>query len=245
MKVIGVIPARYESMRLPGKMLREIGGHPLIQLVYENAKEANCLDDLIVATDNEKILQAIEKIGGKAVLTDSNHPSGTDRIIEVIQNIDCDVVINIQGDEPFLDPKAIDDLVAVFGCEEDLQVATLCFKTTSKEVYEDPHAVKVVFDDEGFALYFSRASIPFYREGEKNKICYKHFGVYGYRKDFLLNFSKLSKSSLEESEKLEQLRILQSGERIKVLQAERDSLGIDTEEDLKEAEKLLKGKTNV
>lgn len=238
MKVIGIIPARYHSTRLPKKMLRLLGGKPLVQHVWEQCRKAVTLTEVIVATDHEDIRAAVQAFGGKAVMTDPDHQSGTDRLVEVVRSITCDVAINIQGDEPFIDPAAIDSLAKAFEKEAALQVATLCNRGTSLEQYQNPNCVKVVRDRQGYALYFSRAMIPFDRDGKGTISFFKHIGIYAFRRDFLLGYSSLPQSTLEQSEKLEQLRILEAGEKIKVIETDYDTCGIDTEEDLQVAEKI-------
>lgn len=236
--VLGIIPARYHSTRLPQKMLRKIGNKTLIQHVWDRCSQTTMLDTVIIATDHEAINDVVKQFGGTVVLTDPNHQSGTDRAVEVAAAVDCDVVINIQGDEPFISPHAIDALASAFEGDEHLKVATLCHRETDPAVLCDPNVVKVVFDKQGFALYFSRAPIPYDREGARGAEFFKHIGIYAFRKDFLMTYSRLAASSLETREKLEQLRILDNGEKIKVIETDFDSCGIDTEEDLRQAEKL-------
>jgi len=244
LNVIGVIPARYHSTRLPQKMLRRIHGKTLIQWVWENAKQATKLDQLIIATDHEEIFQEATQFGAEVVMTREDHPSGTDRIREVVKNMNCDIVINIQGDEPFLGNEAIDHLATIFEEEPALEVATLCFKSEDKKDFADPNVVKIVTDYSGHALYFSRSSIPHYRDQSAAISFLKHFGIYAYRKNFLMNFSKLPDSDLEDTEKLEQLRILENGYKMKVIEMHEDSMGIDTEEDLRQAQELFDAKWN-
>lgn len=242
-RVIGVIPARYQSTRLAAKMLRKIGGRPLVQHVYEHARQAKRLDDVFVATDHEEIAALVKGFGGKVVMTRVDHLSGTDRIVEAASSLSCDVVMNIQGDEPFMSAENMDRLAAAFDDDRNLRFATLCVKSNSESDYTSPNSVKVVFDRHGYALYFSRSSLPHYRE-KNSFFCYKHLGIYAYRRDALLAWSQLPASWLEASEKLEQLRILESGERMKVFIADHDSFGIDTEEDLKRAEEQIRKMKN-
>jgi 3-deoxy-manno-octulosonate cytidylyltransferase (CMP-KDO synthetase) len=236
-KVLGVIPARMHSTRLSQKMLRLIGDKPLIQHVWERCRAAKKISRLIVATDHEDIVKAVKAFKGDAMLTDPSHTSGTDRVAEVAAKNDCDIVINIQGDEPFISAVAIDALAAAFEQDPAIEVATLCYRETDMRALSDPNCVKVVCDNRTFALYFSRAPIPFDREKGTGKSFLKHIGIYAFKKDFLMKFSALRPSELESREKLEQLRILSNGGKIKVIETEYDSCGIDTEEDLKRAEK--------
>lgn len=241
-KVLCVIPARYASTRLPGKPLLDIAGKPMVEHTYRSAQMAQYVDEVVVATDDERIFSAVEKFGGKAMMTLPTHASGTDRLAEVAQKYnDVDVLINVQGDEPLIDPAIIDRLVQVMLAEPMLEMATV--KTLMDETeYNNPAAVKVVTDKEGYALYFSRSLIP-YPRNEDNFAAYKHIGLYAYRKDFLLKFSSLPQGILEQIEGLEQLRALENGSKIKVLAVDSVAIGVDTEEDLQEVRKILE-KTN-
>jgi 3-deoxy-manno-octulosonate cytidylyltransferase (CMP-KDO synthetase) len=233
MKVVGIIPARFASSRLPGKPLILINKKPMIQRVYEQALKSKYINSVIVATDDMDIFNCVKKFGGNAMMTSIKHKSGTDRIAEVAGKIKCDIVVNIQGDEPFIDPKNIDMAIEPFLKDKKLNVSTLACKFTHKQELEDVNKVKVVFDKNNFALYFTRNIIPY--DVDDLLIVsdyYKHIGLYVYRKNFLLKFSKLKKSRLESAEKLEQLRILENGERIKVVITKKDSVSIDTLEDL-------------
>jgi 3-deoxy-manno-octulosonate cytidylyltransferase (CMP-KDO synthetase) len=236
--VIGIIPARLQSTRLPKKMLRAIGKKPLIQHVWERCLTAQKLNRVIIATDHNDIVKTVKSFGGDVVLTDPKHTSGTDRIAEVAASCVCDVVINIQGDEPFISAEAIDALATAFEHDEHLNVATLCHRETGSILCSNPNVVKVVCDNQGNALYFSRALIPFDRENNGTATFLKHIGIYAFRKAYLLNFSRLPVAELEQREKLEQLRILSNGDRIKVIETAYDSFGIDTEDDLARANEL-------
>lgn len=241
MKAVGVIPARLESVRLPRKMLREICGKPLIRWTYENAKRAASLADVIVATDSPEIEKCVKAFGGKVRMTRSDHPSGTSRISEIAGELDAEVLVNIQGDEPLVDVSALDPLVKVFSAPS-VKVATLAVLKQDENEFKDPNVVKLVKDAGDFAIYFSRAPIPCPRDG-KFRGFLKHLGVYAYRRDFLIKEWKAMKPSLlEDSEKLEQLRILENGHRIRVVTVPKDSVGIDTEADLTAAEKKLSGR---
>jgi len=240
MKVIGVIPARYHSTRLEGKPLADIHGRPMIQWVYENVKRARNLNDLRVATDDARIFEAVERFGGKAVLTSGDHTTGTDRIAEVVQNMDVEVVINIQGDEPFITPTMINEVAAPLLEDRDIPMSTLMHEIDEAE-FRNPNTVKVVTDALGFALYFSRSPIPYPRNrGEQRAL--GHIGIYGYRRDFLLKLTEMSPTPLEKTESLEQLRVIENGFRIKVVEttaADYIPISVDTGEDLDRARMLL------
>ena len=240
LKVIGVIPARYQSSRLNGKPLALIGGKTMIEHVYQRASQSTLLSDLVVATDDERIYGAVEQFGGKAVMTSPDHPSGTDRVAEVAGASDADVVVNIQGDEPFLSPRVLDQLVEPFQCDRALEMTTLARLIVGAEPLEDPNVVKVVFDRRGDALYFSRSLVPYPRRGER-RAAYEHIGLYGFRREFLLAYATLEPTPLERTEALEQLRALENGHSIRVVVTQ-DHLGlsVDTPADLARAEAFLK-----
>jgi len=240
MRIIGVIPARYGSTRFPGKALAEIKGKPMIQHVWESSSKSKLINELYIATDDKRIFDAVGKFWGKAVMTSSKHKSGSDRIGEVVKNIKCDIVVNIQGDEPFINPLNIDKAIKPLMTDRNIQVSTLSTKIKNNEEIDNPNVVKVVSDKNGFALYFSRHAIPFNRENTKGVSYYKHIGLYVYRKDFLMKFVKMKPSKLELAEKLEQLRILENGERIKVVVTNIESITVDTKEDLKKIKNLKK-----
>ncbi len=240
MKAIGVIPARLGSTRLPEKILRSIAGKPMIQHVWERAKQAKNLEDVIVATDDDRILRCVEGFGGRAVMTRKDHPNGTSRIAELLEHFGQDVVINIQGDQPLVDPQALEEMVSIFEASKDVEVLTLVARMTDRASYENPNVVKVVCDAQGDALYFSRATIPFMQGKQDCAFSFlKHLGVYGYRRDFLLNFVAWAPGILENTEKLEQLRILERGRSIRVIETAYDFISVDTEEDLHEVESRL------
>jgi len=239
--VIGVIPARYGSSRFPGKIIAEIAGKPMIQRVYERAQKSKLLDDLIVAVDDTRVKDVVEAFGGRAVMTGTQHQSGTDRIAEVVENYDCDIVVNIQGDQPLLDPIMIDEAVQPLLDDATIPMSTIKTRIGA-DGYHDPGVVKVVTDANGFALYFSRSLIPFSRD-RKNKDVFEHVGLYVYRRDFLLKISKMPQSFLEKTEMLEQLRVLENGYRIFVVETKSDraaGVSVDTTEDLIAVEELLK-----
>lgn len=231
MKVLCIIPARYASTRLPGKPLRDIAGKPMIVRVYERAIRAQRVHEVVVATDDERIRAAVEEHGGNAVMTRADHATGTDRLAEVVaQRPDCDLIINVQGDEPLIDPAVIDALVAPFEHDTALMMATAKTEITDAAEMENPNNVKVVADHTGNALYFSRACIPYARNAGAK--VYKHIGIYAYRRDFLLAYAKMAQTELECSESLEQLRALENGYRIRVVETDAVFIGVDTEEDL-------------
>jgi 3-deoxy-manno-octulosonate cytidylyltransferase (CMP-KDO synthetase) len=242
MKAVGVIPARYGSTRFPGKPLALIHNKPMIQYVYEQVSKSNELDTLVVATDHEKIKLAVEKFGGKAILTSPDHETGSDRIAEVTSKIEGDFFVNIQGDEPLIRPELIDDLVRTAKESPDC-VITAKTKIHHEEDIASPNVVKVVTDINGNALYFSRSPIP-YNRAKKEHTYYKHLGIYLYPKHILNQFVKLPQSSLEELEMLEQLRLLENGFKIKVVETSYDAVGVDTPEDIKKVENILGGKQN-
>jgi len=238
LKILGVIPARYDSSRLPGKVLRNIAGKPMLYWVYKNARKSGLLADLLVATDSDKVMQYCEGEAIPVMLT-GRHPSGTDRLREVMERIEADVYINIQGDEPMLRPDHIEAVVSPF-LTADARVATL--KVAIDEAAAlDPNNVKVVTDDCGRALYFSRHPIPFDRDATGRVKRYKHIGIYAYTKAALTLFHSLPESSLESAEKLEQLRFLQHGVAIHVVETPFDTVGVDTEADLERVDFLLSG----
>jgi 3-deoxy-D-manno-octulosonate cytidylyltransferase len=214
----------------------------MIQHVWEEAKECKLLDDLIIACDDERVEEAARSFGAKVVLTSKEHTSGTDRLTEIVNELDVKVIVNIQADEPLIHFTMIDDVSRALLSDSSLVMSTLAKKIENREEYLDSNVVKVVVDKNGFALYFSRSPIPFVR-GEKNKdfsFAYKHIGLYAYTKDFLFTFKSLPESQLENLEKLEQLRVLEAGYKIKVLETKYDTIGVDTPEDLERAEQLLK-----
>ena len=243
MKFIGIIPARYASTRFPGKPLAILGGKPVIQHVYE--KVAASLEEAYVATDDQRIYDAVVAFGGKAVMTRTDHKSGTDRIEEAIEKIggDWDVIVNVQGDEPFIQRSQIETVCRCFD-DADTQIATIGKPFESMEAVENPNSPKIVLDNRGYAMYFSRSVIPFVRGVEREQWLksypfLKHLGLYAYRKEVLREVTQLPQSSLEKAESLEQLRWLQNGYKIKVGITNFETVGIDTPEDLKRAEEFL------
>lgn len=232
MKSICVIPARYSSTRLPGKPLKEICGVPMICRVWQRASRAKSVADVIVATDDERIFAAVEKFSGRAIMTRADHKTGTDRLAEVAEKFpDVDVIVNVQGDEPLIEPTLIDELIAEFA-DEDLQMATVATELTDEAEIKNPNNVKVVLDRYNDAMYFSRSPIPYPRNTGKSKI-FKHIGIYAYRRNFLLDYAKMEPTPLEQAESLEQLRALENEFKIRVIKSSCRFVGVDTEEDLK------------
>lgn len=243
MKFIGLIPARYASTRFPGKPLALLGGKPVIQRVYEQV--TSVLDDACVATDDERIYNCVKEFGGKVVMTRTDHKSGTDRIEEAIEKIggDYEVIVNIQGDEPFIQRSQIETVCSCFD-DEETQIATLGKPFTSMDAVANPNSPKIVVDNNNFAMYFSRSIIPFVRGKEQTEWLdhypfLKHLGIYAYRREVLRKITQLPQSSLEIAESLEQLRWLQNGFKIKVGLTDIETVGIDTPEDLERAEREL------
>lgn len=243
MKFMAIIPARYASTRFPGKPLAVLGGKTVIQRVYEQV--SSVLSEVYVATDDQRIYDCVEGFGGKAVMTREDHKSGTDRIEEAVEKIgtDADVIINVQGDEPFIQPSQVETLMHLFDASET-QIGTLGKLFESMEAVENPNSPKIVTDNRGFALYFSRSVIPYIRGKERNDWIgqypfLKHLGIYAYRREVLAEVTRLPQSSLEKAESLEQLRWLQNGYRIRVGLTDVETIGIDTPEDLQRAEQFL------
>ena len=238
MDAIGVIPARYGATRFEGKVLADLMGKPVIQHVYEMARKAKMLDDLIIATDDERIVKVVTGFGGKVALTSVDQPTGTDRLAEVVNPIDVKIIVNVQGDEPLVHHTMIDQLISTMLDDDSIDMATVIKRIEDTNEIMDPNIVKVVIDKKGFALYFSRSPIPFERDA-KAKNFYKHLGLYAYTKDFLFTFTNLPKSELETVESLEQLRVLEHGYKIKTIETKFETVGIDTPEDIERAKKVL------
>lgn len=238
MKVLGVIPARLHSTRLPEKLIRKICDKYILELVWEKACASKKIDDVVIATDHEKIRKLGESFGAKVIMTKDTHQSGTDRIVEVARMFKHPVIVNLQGDEPLMHPNSLDKLVRVFEKNKSVVMATLCYRSNDKKLYQNANVVKLIKDKNDDAITFSRASIPFYRDTKHIEFL-KHLGTYAYRRSFLLRIPRLKKSVLEEAEKLEQLRVIENGYKIRVIEVERDSVGIDTLDDLNAVEKIL------
>jgi 3-deoxy-manno-octulosonate cytidylyltransferase (CMP-KDO synthetase) len=232
MKITGVIPARLKSTRLPEKPLQMIQGKYLVQRVYEQAQKARQLDDVIIACDDRKILSAVSAFGGNALMTSSACRSGTDRVAEIARKTKADVYLNIQGDEPLIDPRTIDQVALLFR-DKSVMMGTAVIPLENKQDIPDPNVVKAVLDKQGNVLYFSRSPLPYQRNKVKELVFYKHLGLYGFRREFLLRFAALPQTVLEKSESLEQLRALENGYKIRAVITKYDSIGVDTIKDLK------------
>ena len=231
MKIGCVIPARFGSTRLPGKPLADIAGKPMIQRVYERVTNAKKPEVFIVATDDQRVYDAVQSFGGTVVMTDANHPTGTDRLAEVAQQYtDLDVIINVQGDEPMIDANLIDQLAELFESDDVLQMATVATLLLEEE-YDEPSAVKVILNKRNDAMYFSRSLIPYPRHDFVNTPL-KHIGIYAYRRQFLLDYAKMEPTAAEQTESLEQLRALENGFAIRVITTDKRFVGVDTPEDL-------------
>ncbi|MFC4818162.1 3-deoxy-manno-octulosonate cytidylyltransferase [Flavobacterium sp. GCM10023249] len=241
MKIIAVIPARYASTRFPAKLMKDLGGKTVILRTYEAAIATYLFDDVFVVTDSDLIFNEITSNGGKAIMSIKEHESGSDRIAEAVLNMEVDVVINVQGDEPFIDKEPLEKVIEVFRNDIDKKVdlASLMFEIKDKTDIENPNNVKVIVDQQSFALYFSRSVIPYPREENVGVRYMKHIGIYAFRKEALMDFYTLPMLSLEASEKLEQLRYLEYGKRIRMVETSHASIGIDTPEDLEKARKLF------
>jgi 3-deoxy-manno-octulosonate cytidylyltransferase (CMP-KDO synthetase) len=234
-----VIPARFQSSRLPGKALADIGGRPMIEHVYRRAEAARFIARVIVATDDERIRDAVQRFGGTAVMTSASHQSGTDRLAEVAASLDTDLIVNVQGDEPLIEPRMIEDAVAPFASDKDLPMSTLRRRIEDSAELHNPNVVKLVVDADDYALYFSRAPIPYVRHGQPAAPFWRHVGLYAYRRDCLMRLAALPPSALEQSESLEQLRALEHGIRIKAVETAFDTIGVDTPEDLARVRRLV------
>ncbi len=247
MKIVCIIPARYASNRLPGKPLADIGGKPMVRHVYERARAAQKIDEVLIATDDERVLKTVQKFGGRAVMTDAGLPSGTDRVYAAIrERNDIDIVINLQGDEPFIEADLLDSLCRVFEHDKTVQIVTPVTRLTDYKELRNPNTVKVTRAKNGYALYFSRAAIPFVRDEREsdNHVFYGHIGIYAYRKECLAQLTQLQQGSLEQAEKLEQLRFLENGFSIYTLETTYKAQGVDTAEDLKRVNQIIQKKVS-
>jgi 3-deoxy-manno-octulosonate cytidylyltransferase (CMP-KDO synthetase) len=244
MKIIAVIPARYASTRFPAKLMQDLGGKTVILRTYQAAIQTNLFDDVFVVTDSDIIFDEIVSNGGKAIMSIKEHESGSDRIAEAIQSLEVDIVVNVQGDEPFIDAEPLAKVIEVFRNDVDKKVdlASLMREIKDETEINNPNNVKVVVDQSGFALYFSRSVIPYPRDKDVGVRYFQHIGIYAFRKQALLDFYSLPMKSLEASEKLEQLRYLEFGKRIKMVETSHVGIGIDTAEDLERARVLLGSK---
>ena len=248
MQVVAIIPARYASTRFPAKPLADIHGKPMLQHVYERTREATLVDEVIIATDDARIVSAAQGFGARVELTSAAHETGTDRLAEVAAGLEADLVVNVQGDEPAIVPDMIDEAVAPLRNSPDIVMGTLMTQITELSDFVNPNVVKVVTDKNGSALYFSRSPIPHTRDADFTlngegmpANCFRHIGLYVYRRDFLLLYPKLEPTMLEQAEKLEQLRALEHGYRIHAAITEHQSFGVDTPEDLEKVKLLLQG----
>jgi len=246
LRTIAVIPARYAASRFPGKLMASLGDETVIWTTYENTLKTELFDDVFVVTDSEIIFDEISRKGGKAIMSKKEHQTGSDRIAEAVENLDCDIVVNVQGDEPFVNKEALQKLVEAYenDLNKEISLATLAQEITDDEDIQNPNSVKVNWDIHNFALYFSRSPIPYPRETEFRAKYYQHIGIYAYRKSALLNFTKLPMLQNEKAEKLEQLRYLEYGMKIKVLETSFMGIGIDTPQDLEKANAYLKQLNN-
>lgn len=246
MRVTAVIPARYASTRFEAKALADIMGKPMVQRVYERTSRAGLVSEVIVATDDHRIEAAVKAFGGRVEMTSPAHETGTDRLAEVAERIDSEIIVNVQGDEPLIEPAMIDEAIRPLLEDDSVLMGTLKCRIRNLHDFLSPNVVKVVTDRDGFALYFSRSPLPFFRDkwddlkdeafASGRLLCYKHVGVYVYRREFLIRYAHMPQTHLECSEKLEQLRVLENGCRIKVVETEHESIGVDSPADL---EKVL------
>lgn len=239
MKKIAVIPARYAASRFPAKLMGMLGDKTVIRTTYENTVKTNLFDDVFVVTDSDIIHNEIIRNGGKAIMSKKNHETGSDRIAEAIENIDCDIVMNVQGDEPFVVKEPLEKLINVFVEDSSVSLATLMQELNNEEHIKDPNYVKVICDQNNFALYFSRSPIPYPRETEFKARYFEHIGVYAFKKEALLNFYKLPMLSNEKAEKIECIRYLEYGMKIKMIETDYMGVEIDTPEDLIKANEYL------
>jgi 3-deoxy-manno-octulosonate cytidylyltransferase (CMP-KDO synthetase) len=241
MKIIAMIPARYSATRFPGKLMKDLGGKPVILRTYEAALNSNLFDDVYIVTDSDIIFKTIENVGGKAIMSKKEHECGSDRIAEAVVDIDADIVINVQGDEPFIDEVSLSKLIDVFKKDpkKEIDLASLKVQITNKEEIENPNNVKVITDINNLAIYFSRSVIPFHRDQNIDVKYYKHKGVYAFRKQALIDFYHTPITPLEASEKIEAIRYQEIGKKIKMVETDVEAVGIDTPEDLEKAIKYL------
>ena len=242
MKIISMIPARYSASRFPGKLMQDLGGKTVILRTYQATVATNLFDEVYVVTDSDIIFKEITKNGGKAIMSIKEHESGSDRIAEAVELVDCDIVVNVQGDEPFTERKSLEKVLSVFKDDDKKQIdlASLMVEITNKEEIDNPNTVKVIVDQNDFALYFSRSPIPYPRDKNAGAKYFKHKGIYAFRKEALLDFTKLSMQFLEASEKIECIRYLEYGKKIKMVETSVEGVEIDTPEDLERAKKLWK-----
>lgn len=241
MKIIAVIPARYASTRFPAKLMQDLGGKTVISRTYESAVATNLFDDVFVVTDSDLIYDEITKNGGNAIMSKKEHESGSDRIAEAVEDLDVDIVVNVQGDEPFIDKESLEKIIELYknDTKNEIDLASLMREITDPEAIQNPNNVKVITDQFGFALYFSRSVIPYPRDKNAGVRYFQHIGVYAFRKQALMDFYSFEMKSLEASEKLEQLRYLEYGKKIRMIETTHIGIGIDTPEDLERARKMF------
>jgi len=245
--VVAIIPARFASVRFPGKVLADIAGKPMVQHVYERVKQAQLVDEVWVATDDERVFHAAVAFGGQAVMTSPEHPTGTDRLAEAARYTGGDIIVNVQGDEPLIAPEVVDAAILPLLKDSGLQMATLKTPIRDEEEWQSPHVVKVVTDLEGYALYFSRYPIPYWRDRGRAGATppvqwYRHIGLYVYRREFLFQYASWPPTPLQLAENLEQLRALEHGVKIRVVETTYHAIGVDTPEDLERVRRILSGK---
>ena len=235
--VVALIPARYQASRFPGKLLKDLGGKPVLARTYEAVVNSQLFDEVYVVTDDDRIESCIADLGGKVLRSKQEHDTGSDRLAEAIAHIDTDLAINVQGDEPFIDRESLAQLIRLFEADDkkEIDLASLMVRIEEEERVANPNVVKVITDQAGFALYFSRSPIPYPRDQEVSTSYYQHIGVYAFRRQALLDFKALPIAPLEASEKIEAIRFLEYGRRLRMLETSRPSIGIDTPEDLEEA----------
>ncbi|WP_422860990.1 3-deoxy-manno-octulosonate cytidylyltransferase [Flagellimonas sp. S174] len=234
-----MIPARYQASRFPAKLMKDLGGKPVIVRTYEAALATHLFDEVYVVTDSDVIADAISKAGGKVIRSKEEHESGSDRIAEAVQNMEVDIVLNVQGDEPFIDKESLTKVIQVFheDPEEEIDLASIMTPISDWEQISNPNVVKVIVDNTNFALYFSRSPIPYPRDKDVNAVYYKHKGIYAFRKRALIDFQQLPMLALEAKEKIEAIRFLEYGKKIKMVETDVSGIGIDTPEDLEKARK--------
>ena len=242
MKIISMIPARYAASRFPGKLMQDLGGQTVISRTYQAVVKTGLFDDVIVVTDSDIIFNEIESIGGKVIMSKEEHDCGSDRIAEAVENMDVDIVVNVQGDEPFSDRESLHDVIEVFKHDSNkkIDLASLMTQITDWDEINNPNTVKVIVDNQNFALYFSRAPIPYQRATDTNVKYYKHKGVYAFRKQAVVDFRRLPMLPLEAAEKIEAIRYLEYGKKIKMVETSSQGIEIDTPEDLERAKKAWK-----
>ena len=242
MKIIAMIPARYQASRFPGKLMKDLGGKPVILRTYEAAVNTNLFSEVYVVTDSDIIYKTISNSGGNAIMSKKEHECGSDRIAEAVENIDVDIVVNVQGDEPFIDELSLSKLIEVFknDIKKEVDLASLKVEITNKEDIENQNNVKVITDVNNMAIYFSRSVIPFHRDSSVDVKYYKHKGVYAFRKQALLDFYNTPITPLEAAEKIEAIRYQEIGKKIKMVETSVEAVGIDTPEDLEKALKFIK-----